>query len=86
MQFDIPQSGAGRSLPQAVSVSSHEESEEEVVTEDEMRHRERTNTVAALRKSNWKIYGSGGAAVILGIKPTTLVARIKKMGIQKEKH
>jgi len=40
--------------------------------------------VAALRQSDWKIYGPGGAAELLGIKPTTLVARIKKMGLQKE--
>ena len=48
-----------------------------------MREREKNNTVAALRMSGWKIYGSGGAAELLGLKPTTLVARIKKMGIQK---
>jgi len=54
------------------------------MTEQEMRQRERSNTIAALRKSDWKIYGAGGAAELLGIKPTTLVARIKKMGIQRE--
>ena len=31
----------------------------------------------------WKIYGAGGAAELLGIKPTTLVSRIQKMGIMK---
>ena len=83
LQFDIPQPGGGRSMPHPASVSRQGASEEEVVTEDEMRARERNNTIAALIKSNWKIYGSGGAAELLGMKPTTLVARIKKMGIQR---
>ena len=51
--------------------------------ESEMRRRERDNTLAALQQADWKIYGKGGAAERLNIKPTTLVARIKKMGIQK---
>jgi transcriptional regulator with GAF, ATPase, and Fis domain len=55
----------------------------EVVPETEMRRRERQNIIEALRKSNWKIYGSGGAAQLLGIKPTTLSSRIKKMNITK---
>ena len=29
------------------------------------------------RKSDWKIFGPGGAAELLGIKPATLVARKK---------
>ena len=31
--------------------------------------------------SHGKVYGSGGAAELLGIKPTTLNARIKKWGL-----
>ena len=55
----------------------------EVIAESEIRQRERDNLVAALSQTDWKIYGSGGAAELLGIKPTTLLSRIKKMGIQK---
>ena len=44
--------------------------------------RERANIIAALRRSNGKIHGPGGAAELLGIKPTTLSARIKKLGIK----
>ncbi|MFQ5483349.1 MAG: helix-turn-helix domain-containing protein [Nitrospinaceae bacterium] len=39
--------------------------------------------LAALEKTNWKIYGPRGAAEFLRIKPTTLAYRIKKLGIQK---
>jgi len=55
----------------------------EVLPDAEMRRRERQNTLAALRKSNWKIYGADGAAQLLGIKATTLSSRNKKMGLEK---
>ena len=54
-----------------------------VVPESEMRQRERQNIIAALKKCNWKIYGTEGAAQLLGIKPTTLSSRIKKLKIEK---
>ena len=54
-----------------------------VIPESEMRERERENVVAALNQCGWKIYGSGGAAELLGIKPTTLTSRIKKMGLKR---
>jgi transcriptional regulator with GAF, ATPase, and Fis domain len=54
-----------------------------VLSKSEMEKRERENTIAALNKCNWKIYGPGGAAEILGIKPTTLSSRIKKMGLKR---
>lgn len=83
LEFDIPQQGEGRvpSLHQESNVSLREWS---VVPEREMRLRERDNTLAALQQAGWKIYGKGGAAERLGLKPTTLVARIKKMGIKKQ--
>ena len=82
LEFDIPQPGEGR-VP-----SHHQESNEvlkgrPVIPEREMRRWERDNTLAALQQADWKIYGKGGAAERLGLKPTTLVARIKKMGIKK---
>ena len=55
----------------------------EVLSEADMKGIERENTLEALRQCKWKIYGSGGAAELIGIKPTTLVSRIKKLGIKK---
>ncbi len=43
----------------------------------------RENTLAALSSTDWKVYGSGGAAELLGLQPTTLMSRIKKMGLEK---
>jgi len=59
------------------------ETEPKIVTDAEIKRRERENLIAAMQKCSWKIYGDDGAAKLLGIKPTTLGARIKKFGIQK---
>ncbi len=55
----------------------------EVLTEDEMRDFSRRNIVNALKQSNWRVSGTGGAAELLGVKPTTLADRIKRLGIEK---
>jgi formate hydrogenlyase transcriptional activator len=36
-----------------------------------------------LEQTGWRIRGHGGAAEVLGLKPTTLEARIKKLGIHR---
>lgn len=56
-----------------------------ILTEDEFRAREKQNVLSALTKSEWRIHGPGGAAELLGLKPTTLISRIKKMGLQRPK-
>jgi transcriptional regulator with GAF, ATPase, and Fis domain len=54
-----------------------------VRTEQEVRDTERANVLAALNKTRWKVYGRGGAAELLGIKPGTLAARMKKLGLRR---
>jgi transcriptional regulator with GAF, ATPase, and Fis domain len=63
------------------AVQSSSVNGDQIFTDEEMRGRERTNILAALRMSHGKIYGSGGAAELLGVKPSTLNARIKKWGL-----
>ena len=48
-----------------------------------MRQRERKNILAALKHTGWKLSGDGGAAELLGIKPTTLASRMKSMHIER---
>ena len=50
---------------------------------DELAVRERDIVAAALRRTNWKIYGVDGAAALLRIKPTTLVSKMTRLSIQK---
>jgi transcriptional regulator with GAF, ATPase, and Fis domain len=44
---------------------------------------EREHILAALKKSNGRVRGSGGAAEILELPPTTLHSKMKKLGIKK---
>jgi len=44
---------------------------------------ERTQILAALEQTGWRIRGPAGAAALLGLKPTTLESRIKKLGLQR---
>ncbi len=47
-------------------------------------HREKTDYLrSVLLATKWRIRGKGGAAEILGLKPTTLEARMKKLGIHR---
>lgn len=39
--------------------------------------------VGALKRAGGKLYGSDGAAEFLGVKPTTLASRMKKLGIDR---
>jgi transcriptional regulator with GAF, ATPase, and Fis domain len=47
------------------------------------RDMERTHIVAVLEKTGWRIAGTGGAAEVLGMKRTTLRAKMKKLGIKR---
>jgi transcriptional regulator with GAF, ATPase, and Fis domain len=44
---------------------------------------ERMHMVAVLEKTGWRIAGQGGAAEVLGLKRTTLQAKMKKLGIKR---
>jgi PAS domain S-box-containing protein len=49
----------------------------------ELRDLERDNLIRALEQTKWRIAGEGGAAELLGIRPSTLRDRIKALGIQR---
>jgi PAS domain S-box-containing protein len=67
-----PSSGSARTKPDARPA---------VMTSAEMRDHERANILAALEARSGKVFGPGGAAEMLDIKPTTLASRIKALGI-----
>lgn len=45
---------------------------------------ERRHINSVLKKTGWRIRGKNGAAEILGLKPTTLNSRMKKLGIRRK--
>jgi transcriptional regulator with GAF, ATPase, and Fis domain len=79
LRFDLPIT----ELPALAPVPSGDEAVAPILTEAELRQREQRNLLAALAKAGWKIHGKGGAAELLGVKPTTLISRIKKLGLKK---
>jgi transcriptional regulator with GAF, ATPase, and Fis domain len=52
-----------------------------IVTEAAWREREKQNLMAALRAARGKLSGPGGAAELLGTRPTTLSSRLRALGI-----
>ncbi len=47
---------------------------------------ERAHIEATLRICKGRIYGAGGAAAALGLKPSTLQSRMKKLGVERKAH
>jgi transcriptional regulator with GAF, ATPase, and Fis domain len=80
LHFDLPVTD---SAPPPPSSTPHPGPQTglEFFTEAEMQRRERENLVAVLEKAGWKIKGPDGAAELIGLKPTTLLSRMKKMGL-----
>jgi transcriptional regulator with GAF, ATPase, and Fis domain len=48
-----------------------------------MEEAERNHILGVLKRANWRIRGKNGAAEILGLPPTTLHSRMKKLGISR---
>jgi PAS domain S-box-containing protein len=46
---------------------------------------ERNHIIDVLEKTSWRVSGEKGAAKLLGLKPTTLESRMKKLGITRPK-
>jgi len=82
LDFDLP-------VTESAVVSSRHaahpksDADPEFLTDAELQCRERKNLMTVLEKAHWKIKGENGAAELLGVKATTLKARIKKMGLKR---
>jgi transcriptional regulator with GAF, ATPase, and Fis domain len=79
LQFDL-----GKPLPRRTRPASETNAPEDaqtVRTMAEMRELERANLERALAQCNGQVYGTRGAAALLGMKPTTLWSRLRSLGI-----
>jgi DNA-binding NtrC family response regulator len=79
--------GAPRfTLPKTIDLP-REESEQarpaRIIPETEWETLQRENMIRALRETKWRVDGPGGAAELLGVRPTTLRSRIKTAGIER---
>ena len=80
LEFDLPGNGSDPTSFERMDVN---QPEREYLTEPEIRRRERENLFAVLQKTSWKVKGTDGAAELLGVKPSTLISRIAKMGLKR---
>ena len=81
LQFDLLEEDLG--APPPLPAPGANGGEQPILTEIEWYQRERENVHLALIKAGWRIHGEGGAAELLGLKPTTLLSRMKKMGLKR---
>jgi len=81
LRFDLPAAESNPTSQQRELGSNR--AELKIYTEFEMQQIHRNNILASLQQCSWKIYGADGTAALLGLKPTTLVARMKKLGLKK---
>ena len=83
LQFDLPGSISEKKVAAPAAGVGAPDVGGEVLTYEELRTRERDNLLTAFKKAKGKVSGSGGAAELLGVKPTTLASRLKAMGIER---
>jgi transcriptional regulator with GAF, ATPase, and Fis domain len=76
--FELPKKSASGSSrpPEAIAPSP-------VLTRNQLKRHERDSIAAALELTSGKVFGPGGAAELLGMKPTTLASRIKVLGLKR---
>lgn len=65
-------------LPKSTKEPKQNATEIETLVEVEKQH-----ILKALKESNWQVHGATGAAEILGINPSTLRSRMKKLNIER---
>jgi transcriptional regulator with GAF, ATPase, and Fis domain len=83
LQIELPRS-AGRNAPFPTQMPPADPEKVEELSLNELVVRERAIVSRALAQSRWKIYGADGAAALLKIKPTTLVSKMKRLGVRRE--
>jgi PAS domain S-box-containing protein len=74
IRIDLPSGGMVRPAAGRAGTAA-------LLTDDERRDRDRANIVAALAACGGKVFGPGGAAELLNVRPTTLASRIKVLGV-----
>ena len=82
LDFSLPADGRKLKMSHRRSVD-HRDAGAGYLTEAEMRQRKRENLLIVLQKTGWKVKGIDGAAELLGVKPTTLISQIQRLGLRR---
>lgn len=81
LRFDLAKSAA---TTDPVAHSGHTAPPAVLLTRKEMKAQESDSIAAALKQTGGKIFGPGGAAELLGMKPTTLASRITALKLNRK--
>ena len=79
LHFELPTTNVGSSAP----VNAPPADSPMILTREQWKHRESESISRALKQSGGKVFGPGGAAELLGMRPTTLMSRIKALGLNR---
>ena len=79
LRLDIALADASKTAP--TTSASDADMPAVILTDHECRQRERANLMSAIKRADGRVYGEGGAAELLGIKPTTLASRLRALKI-----
>ena len=79
LTFDLPASRPRQNTQQQAKPAANAA----FLTRDELKQQEREAIVNALKQTNGKVSGPGGAAELLAMKPSTLASRISSLGINR---
>jgi len=80
LTFDLPISRTTRNPAEPAEPPA----KQAPLTREELKRQERDAISAALKQTNGKLSGPGGAAELLGMKPTTLASRIAALGLNRK--
>lgn len=69
------------SAPSSGPVSSIAQRQPEPTADKDWERQMKLNAISVLKRTAGKVSGEGGAAQLLGLKPTTLASRLKKWGV-----
>jgi PAS domain S-box-containing protein len=84
--LDLPAPGAGRVATAEVvpgPAPGVAPAPAAIRTDADLRAEQRASILAALAAAGWRVSGTGGAAELLGVRPTTLAARMRRLGIRR---
>jgi len=83
LRFDLPRINADVPPSFRNPDADPGRSVESILTDAAVKALQKQNMLAALIQSDWKVYGRDGAAHRLGIKPTTLIERMRRLRIKR---
>jgi PAS domain S-box-containing protein len=83
LRLDLSMPNPGSDVVDTQPAATAKEVGAGVLTEKEMREFQKKNLMAVLEQTNWRVSGPGGAAEILGVRPTTLADRVRTFGLKK---